>query len=849
MHKLSTLSVACLAAASSPLLAGPQPIEAPATFDESVPIALVSPEGLAHRALAEALYGSLPPEQQFLIDAAGGLGSRTTDSVGTSVLTDNLGEIWIPEPEDIIDAETLAGFRPIHVEMMRSLAERARAQEPIPAMCLAPDTDPKVAEAFQTFLDAVWAGTERYQFGTRWSRTAISGTGLVLGQPTTITYSYVPDGTQVPDLNNVMRNSNLQSWLNGLYGAGVWEGLFDNVFARWGFLTGLSYVYEPNDDGAVHSNANSSRGVVGLRGDVRIGATTLDGGGGVLAFNFFPDYGDMVIDSADSFFNSTAQNFRRFKNTVSHEHGHGLGAAHVCPANSTKLMEPFISTAYNGPQLDDRLFGHRGYGDPLEDNDTLLTATDLGSGDPGNFPSFNDISIDDNSDVDYFEFTVTQPVEVTVSLTPAAASYLNGSQNSNGSCSNGTTKNYQIIHDLQVEFFDSSGVSLGTVNDSPEGVVETAQIEIFSAGTYYFAVTGDSSNDVQLYDLDMSSALTVAPLTFELNVGPADEVAPDAASTISTTVDLRDDTFVSAPELAYTIDGGSEVVVALTDQGGGVYDASIPAMDCGSSATFEVRVEGIFSGPVVIGPTTTFASLGVARATSFADNFEADQGWAVSGSINNPFFGMWERTTPTSTTPDSPVGDGDGSGQAWVTSNDAFLSHVSGGDTILTSPTLDMGGAINPVINVSTWFDDDDGLNPSVNVFVLEISNNDGGSWSTLDTFGPGDADSVGGWIPRAYTVRDTIAPTSTMRVRAIASDANGSNFYEAGIDGFSVEDVNCGGDCPADLNGDGVVDNGDIGAFIGLFLAADLSVDFNGDGIVDNGDIGEFITVFLAGC
>jgi len=55
--------------------------------------------------------------------------------------------------------------------------------------------------------------------------------------------------------------------------------------------------------------------------------------------------------------------------------------------------------------------------------------------------------------------------------------------------------------------------------------------------------------------------------------------------------------------------------------------------------------------------------------------------------------------------------------------------------------------------------------------------------------------------------------------------------------------------DCPPDLNGDGIVDNGDIGAFVALFLAGDLAADFNGDGILDNGDIGAFVGAFLAGC
>jgi len=54
---------------------------------------------------------------------------------------------------------------------------------------------------------------------------------------------------------------------------------------------------------------------------------------------------------------------------------------------------------------------------------------------------------------------------------------------------------------------------------------------------------------------------------------------------------------------------------------------------------------------------------------------------------------------------------------------------------------------------------------------------------------------------------------------------------------------------CAADVNADGVLDNGDIGAFVQLFLASDLAADFNNDGILDNGDIGAFVAAFLTGC
>ena len=54
---------------------------------------------------------------------------------------------------------------------------------------------------------------------------------------------------------------------------------------------------------------------------------------------------------------------------------------------------------------------------------------------------------------------------------------------------------------------------------------------------------------------------------------------------------------------------------------------------------------------------------------------------------------------------------------------------------------------------------------------------------------------------------------------------------------------------CPADMNGDGIVDNADIGAFVSLFLAQDPGADFTGDGIIDNADIGAFVAAFLSGC
>jgi len=72
--------------------------------------------------------------------------------------------------------------------------------------------------------------------------------------------------------------------------------------------------------------------------------------------------------------------------------------------------------------------------------------------------------------------------------------------------------------------------------------------------------------------------------------------------------------------------------------------------------------------------------------------------------------------------------------------------------------------------------------------------------------------------------------------------------FSQLSVDDVSVT-IGSAPVCQADLNGDGILDNGDIGAFVNLFLAGDLAADFNGDGILDNGDIGAFVAGFLAGC
>jgi len=114
-----------------------------------------------------------------------------------------------------------------------------------------------------------------------------------------------------------------------------------------------------------------------------------------------------------------------------------------------------------------------------------------------------------------------------------------------------------------------------------------------------------------------------------------------------------------------------------------------------------------------------------------------------------------------------------------------------------------------------------------------------------LDLGNPAPIDGV--WLLqwRLWADEPGIAPSHTLYT--VFTQGTGNGQAELALQW--VKDNLLTPACPADLNGDGVLDNGDIGAFVVAFLASDLAADFNADGILDNGDIGVFVAAFLAGC
>ena len=369
----------------------------------------------------------------------------------------------------------------------------------------------------------------------RWSGgTALSqAQGYSMGDPLHLTWGIVNDGLNIPGyIGEGASPSDLRARLIGIYGSeAAYLTHFQSVFDRWAAISGLEYTYEATDDGATFAN---TAGVAGVRADVRIAGHPIDGNSGILAYNFFPDSGDMVIDTNDSFYDNTTNNSLRLRNVLSHEHGHGLGMEHVESSTDRYLMEPFASTAFDGPQHHDILIAHRGYGDVNEKsnsqqgNDTAALATGLGLIADGTTVSRGQdaiketvadsdtdfYSIDDETDTDFWSFEIASASLVDINLEALGYVYNIDEQNGSG----GGDFDTRARSNLDLALFDTDGTTLlGSSNVTGFGGNEQLTgVQLENAGTYFVRVRGADNDDsisvdTQFYGLTVNVAAIAIP--------------------------------------------------------------------------------------------------------------------------------------------------------------------------------------------------------------------------------------------------------------------------------------------------------------------------------------------------
>ena len=361
-----------------------------------------------------------------------------------------------------------------------------------------------------------------------------------------------------------------------------------------------------------------------------------------------------------------------------------------------------------------------------------------------------------------------------------------------------------------------------------------------------------------------------ATMIFEYPDGAPSVLEPGRANRFRVRVRLDNVfTIASGATLVYSINGGEEVGVpmvpltppsiapALED-----YRVDMPGLTglaCGSVVRYRISiptVDGNRTDPPEAMPARVARVL-TGFVERFRDGFETDSGWTVSSDPG--VLGAWTRVTPLATSA-APGAAFEGSmcfvtGQG-VSGGPAAASDLDNGKTVLTSPALDLSAYADVRVSYRRWFSN--GVAPPTapgsfeDVFRTQVSVDDGVTWTSAETVGPGPSlDTRPGWRAASFTLGELgLTPGVATRVRFIAEDAGNASTVEAGIDDFRIESATCSPPgCMADFDGSHTVSVDDLLAFLSSWFASDPRADVNRSGDVSVQDVFDFLTAFVGGC
>jgi hypothetical protein len=258
---------------------------------------------------------------------------------------------------------------------------------------------------------------------------------------------------------------------------------------------------------------------------------------------------------------------------------------------------------------------------------------------------------------------------------------------------------------------------------------------------------------------------------------------------------ITDYSAVASATLHYRVNGSAWLDIPMSHVGD-VYSGDIGGWPAGTQIDYYVSAEDVIENtgvfpPGAPGAYATFYITGISYSYTVED--PGDAGWSLGVAGDNATTGVWVREEPVGTTysgqqiqpdfdhtPDPGV-------KCFVTGNDnpgdpAGDNDVDNGCTTLRSRTFDLSGASKAFVHYWRWYarggtsaDDD---------FQVDVSNNNGSSWVSLETV----STMQNSWQQVNLDLSPLIALTDQVVFRFVACDEGSPGLVEAAIDDFSLE-------------------------------------------------------------
>lgn len=363
-----------------------------------------------------------------------------------------------------------------------------------------------------------------------------------------------------------------------------------------------------------------------------------------------------------------------------------------------------------------------------------------------------------------------------------------------------------------------------------------------------------------LFIVDPSAALNY--LTFSYPNGRPNLIPPAGGGTVRVQVTGR----ISPPQagsgrLHYDI-GAGFVDVPMTEISPGVYDATFPAVPCGTTVRYYFSAQNALGTTYNDPPGAPSVHYTVVSATSITDvvndTFEAASGWTGGVAGDTATAGQWTRVNPNGTAAQPEDDHTPAPGTfCWVTGQGAVgapigSADVDGGFTTLLSPPFNLSGAAGAVIGYWRWYSNDQGGAPNEDVFRVELSTNNGTNWVNVETIGPSGPQTGGGWIYHEFSLSQFGPPTSQVRLRFVAQDLGAGSIVEAAVDDVLIRTFECDAPpCPGDLDNNGQIDLADLAMLLAAFgcTGGGCTGDIDGNGSTDLADLAALLAVFGSTC